>query len=57
MINKIIANRTKEKMNLLKLLLDYKIINADDYNELFDRVQSDYKISYLYIMGLIPYLE
>ena len=56
-IRKIIKNRTKEKMNLLKLFLDYKIINADDYNELFNRVQSDYKISYLYIMGFIPNLE
>lgn len=56
-IKKIIKNRTKEKMNLLKLFLDYKIINADDYNELFNRVQSDYKISHLYIMGFIPSLE
>lgn len=56
-IRKIIKNRTKEKLNLLKLFLDYKIINTDDYNELFNRVQSDYKISYLYIMGFIPTLE
>lgn len=56
-IRKIIKNRTKEKMNLLKLFLDYKIINTDDYNELFNRIQSDYKISYLYIMGFIPSLE
>lgn len=56
-IKKIIKNRTNEKLNLIKLFLDYKIINTDDYNELFNRVQSDCKISYLYIMGLIPYLE
>lgn len=56
-IRKIIKNRTKEKLNLLKLFLDYKIISADDYNELFNRVQSDYKISHLYIMGFIPSLE
>ena len=56
-IRKNIKNRTKEKLNLLKLFLDYKIINTDDYNELFNRVQSDYKNSILYIMGLAPHLE
>lgn len=56
-IRKIVKNRTKEKLNLLKLFLDYNIIDINFYNELFERVQSDYRNSYLYIMGLIPHLE
>ena len=56
-IKKIIVNRTKEKQNMLKLFLDYKIIDTKFYNELFERVQSDYRCAYLYIMGLIPNLE
>lgn len=56
-IRKIVKNRTKEKLNLLKLFLDYNIIDINFYNELFERVQSDYKNSILYIVGLIPHLE
>lgn len=56
-IRKIVKNRTKEKLNLLKLFLDYNIIDINFYNELFERVQSDYKNSILYIMGLAPHLE
>lgn len=56
-IRKIVVNRTKEKINLLKLWLSYKIINDDMYNELMQRVESDYKISNLYIIGFITELE
>lgn len=54
---KIIVNRTKEKFNLLKLFLDYNIIDDENYNELFARVEYDFKYACLYIMGLIPHLE
>lgn len=56
-IRKIIKNRTNEKLNLIKLFLDYKIIDTKFYNELFERVQNDYRYACLYIMGLIPHLE
>lgn len=56
-VRKIVLNRTKEKINLLKLWLSHKIINDDIYNELMQRVESDYKISNLYIIGFITELE
>ena len=52
-IIKIVKNRTKEKLNLLKLFLDYKIIDYDIYKELVARVEYDYKYACLYIMGFI----
>lgn len=56
-IRKIIKNRTKEKFNLLKLFLEYHIIDDEIYKELFARVEYDFKYACLYIMGLIPHLE
>lgn len=56
-IRKIIVNRTKEKINLLKLLLSYNIINSDIYSELMERVKSDYETSNLYIIGFVTDLE
>ena len=56
-IKKIISNRTKEKYNLLKLFLDYHVIDYYTYQELCARVKYDYKIAFRYIMGLIPNLE
>lgn len=56
-IRKIIANRTNEKVNLLKLFLYYEIIDADCYDELLERIRSDYKYSQLYLMGYIQNLE
>lgn len=52
-IYKIIKNRTLEKVNLLKLLLSEKIIDDEFYEELSERVRSDYNISHLYLMGLV----
>lgn len=56
-IVKIVKNRTKEKFNLLKLFLEYHIIDDETYKELFARVEYDFKYACLYIMGLIPHLE
>lgn len=56
-IIKIVKNRTKEKLNLLKLFLDYQIIDSYIYKELFARVEYDYKYACLYIVGLINNLE
>ena len=56
-IRKIIVNRTKEKINLLRLWLSYKIINDDMYNELIQRVKIDYETSCLYVLGFVTELE
>ncbi len=56
-IIKVVKNRTQEKLNLLKLFLEYQIINKENYQELNARVEYDYKYAYLYIMGLIQNLE
>ena len=50
-IIKIIKNRTKDKLYLLKLMLDYNIVNSNIYIELLQRVKSDYRLSFLYLIG------
>ena len=50
-IIKVVKNRTQEKLNLLKLFLEYQIINKENYQELNARVEYDYKYACLYIMG------
>lgn len=56
-IAKIIKNRTKEKINILKMYLDSNTITQEEYNEYFERAKNDYKMSALYVMGLISHLE
>ena len=56
-ISKIIVNRTKEKLNLLNLFLDYNLIDVELYNDLFERVKRDYKYAFLYLRGLASHLE
>lgn len=52
-IYKIIRNRTREKVNILKLLLSHNIIDEEFYTELSERVRSDYNTSHLYLLGLV----
>lgn len=52
-IFRIIKNRTIEKLNVLELLLSEKIIDDEFYEELSERVKSDYNTSHLYLMGLV----
>ena len=56
-IIRVVKNRIQEKLNLLKLFLEYQIINKENYQELNARVEYDYKYACLYIMGLIQKLE
>lgn len=56
-IAKIIRNRTKEKINILNMLMDNNQISNEKYNDYYKRVQNDYKISALYVMGFITDLE
>ena len=50
-IIKIIKNRTKDKLDFLKMMVEYDVINADLYNELLLRAKSDYKLSFIYLIG------
>ena len=49
-IIRVVKNRTQEKLNLLKLFLEYQIINEENYQELKARGEYDYKYACLYIM-------
>ena len=50
-IIKIIKNRTKNKLYFLQLMQEYNIVDTNVYNELLVRVQSDYRLSFLYLIG------
>ena len=52
-IRKIVKNRTKEKTIFLEYLFDNNIIDKDLQQELQERVQNDYKLAQLYLMGLV----
>ena len=52
-IIKIIKNRTKDKLYFLQLMQEYNIVDTDVYNELLERVQSDYRLSFLYLIGRV----
>jgi hypothetical protein len=56
-INKVIANRTKEKMYFLNYILKHHIIDCDYYKELLNIVKFDYRMSKLYVLGLISEYE
>lgn len=51
-IKKVIKNRTSEKIIFLKYLLDSNIICWELYEELRKRVENDFKLAILYILGL-----
>ena len=50
-IIKIIKNRTKDKLYFLQLMQEYNVVDTNVYNELLVRVQSDYRLSFLYLIG------
>ena len=56
-IAKVIKNRTKEKIDILKMYLGNNTITQEEYDEYFERAKSDYKTSFLYVMGLITDIE
>lgn len=56
-IGKVIKNRTKEKIDILKMYLENNAITQEQYDEYYARAKSDYKMSALYVMGLITDLE
>jgi hypothetical protein len=50
-MKKIIKCRTRDKIDLLNLLLAYKVIDYDYYKELIQIVENDFKMGYLYLLG------
>ena len=52
-IRKIVKNRTKEKIIFLEYLFDSNIIDKDLQQELLGRVQNDFKLAPLYLMGIV----
>ena len=52
-INKVIENRTKDKLWFLNYVLEKNIIDNDCYEKLRRIVESDYKKSKLFVIGFI----
>lgn len=50
-INKILNRRTNDKIFFIKMLLTDNIIGKTLYDELYSRIQNDYKKASLYIRG------
>lgn len=50
-MKKIIKCRTRDKIDLLNLLLTHKIIDYDYYKELLQIVESDFRMGNLYLLG------
>lgn len=48
---KVIKCRTKDKIYILDMLLTASLIDKAVYEELYNRVQSDYRRSYKYLFG------
>lgn len=55
-IRKIVKNRTKEKTIFLEYLFDNNIIDKDLQQELLGRVQNDFTLAQLYLMGIVTQL-
>ena len=55
-IRKIVKNRTKEKTIFLEYLFDSNIIDKDLQQELLGRVQNDFTLAQLYLMGIVTQL-
>lgn len=51
-MKKIIKCRTKDKIEFLKFLLSYNVIDDGFYQELLEKAKSDFKKSNLYLLGL-----
>lgn len=51
-ILKIIKNRTKDKLYLIKVLLEENVITPESYEEFYNRIKNDFRMSQLYILGL-----
>ncbi len=51
-ILKVIKNRTKDKLYLIKVLLNENIITPEIYDEFYNKIKNDFKMSKLYICGL-----
>lgn len=54
---RILNNRTNDKLYFLKYLLTNNLIENNLYDELFQRVKSDYNLAYKCAMGLISVNE
>ena len=52
-INKVIENRTKDKIWFLEYILSKKVINIEKYEKLKEMVKEDYSRSKLFVLGLI----
>ena len=52
-IRKIVKNRTREKIDFLNYLTNNNIIDKDLQQELLGRVQNDFRLAQLYLMGLV----
>lgn len=50
-MRKIIKRRTREKIDLLNLLLQYNAIDIDCYTEMMQRAEYDYRKGQLYLIG------
>ena len=55
-IRKIVKNHTKEKTIFLEYLFDNNIIDKDLKQELLVRVQNDFKLAQLYLIGIVTQL-
>ena len=55
-IRKIVKNRTREKIDFLNYLTNNNIIDKDLRQELQERVQNDFKLAQLYLMGIVTQL-
>ena len=56
-IKKILNNRTNDKLYLLEYMITNNLIENNLYDELFQRVKSDYNLAYKCAMGLISVNE
>lgn len=48
----IIKRRTREKIDLLNMLLQYNAIDIDCYTEMMQRAEYDYRKAQMYLIGL-----
>ena len=55
-IRKIVKNRTREKIDFLNYLTNNNIIDKDLQQELLGRVQNDFTLAQLYLMGIVTQL-
>ena len=56
-IKKLLKCRTKDKLYFLKYMITNNIIQKELYDELYERVKTDYNTAYKCIIGLISVNE